>query len=89
MRRGICAPFLEQLGYEIPPYDFRLPGVTEMSCDVHKYGYATKGASVILHRNSEWIGLQYFLYTSWPSGLYGTQLSPEHARRVPSLPPGR
>ena len=65
-------PFLEQLGYEIPPYDFRLPGVTEMSCDVHKYGYATKGASVILHRNSEWIGLQYFLYTSWPSGLYGT-----------------
>jgi len=65
-------PFLERLGYEIPLYDFRLPGVTEMSCDVHKYGYATKGASVILHRKSEWIGLQYFLYTSWPSGLYGT-----------------
>lgn len=65
-------PFMERLGYEIPPYDFRLPGVTEMSCDVHKYGYTIKGASVILHRKSEWIGYQYFLYNAWPSGLYGT-----------------
>ncbi len=65
-------PFMEELGYDVPPYDFRLPGVTEMSCDVHKYGYTTKGASVILHRESEWIGLQYFLYNSWPSGIYGT-----------------
>lgn len=65
-------PFLEKLGYDIPPYDFRLPGVTQMSCDVHKYGYTTKGASVILYRQSEWIGLQYFLYAQWPSGIYGT-----------------
>lgn len=65
-------PFLERLGYDIPAYDFRLPGVTEMSCDVHKYGYTVKGASVILHRKSEWIGYQYFLYADWPSGLYGT-----------------
>lgn len=65
-------PFMERLGYEIPPYDFRLPGVTEMSCDVHKYGYNIKGTSVILHRKSEWIGYQYFLYSQWPSGLYGT-----------------
>jgi len=65
-------PFMEKLGYEIPPFDFRLPGVTQMSCDVHKYGYTTKGASVILYRQSEWIGLQYFLYMQWPSGIYGT-----------------
>jgi glutamate/tyrosine decarboxylase-like PLP-dependent enzyme len=65
-------PFLERLGYEVPLYDFRLPGVTQMSCDVHKYGYTVKGASVILHRLSEWIGYQYFLYADWPSGLYGT-----------------
>ncbi|MEI8080719.1 MAG: pyridoxal-dependent decarboxylase [Actinomycetes bacterium] len=65
-------PFMERLGYEIPPFDFRLPGVTQMSCDVHKYGYTVKGASVILHRVSEWIGYQYFLYADWPSGLYGT-----------------
>lgn len=65
-------PFLERLGYEIPPYDFRLPGVTNMSADVHKYGYTTKGASVILHRDASWVEQQYFLYTDWPSGLYGT-----------------
>ncbi|MFA7267026.1 MAG: pyridoxal-dependent decarboxylase [Candidatus Nanopelagicales bacterium] len=65
-------PFLEKLGYDVPLYDFRLPGVTQMSCDVHKYGYATKGASVILHRNADWVWLQLFVYESWPSGLYGT-----------------
>lgn len=69
---GFVLPFLEQLGYDIPPYDFRLPGVTNMSADVHKYGYTTKGVSVIMHRKSEWIGNQYFLYSDWPSGIYGT-----------------
>lgn len=69
---GFILPFLERLGYDIPPYDFRLPGVTNMSADVHKYGYTTKGVSVILHRQSEWIGNQYFLYSDWPSGIYGT-----------------
>lgn len=65
-------PFLERLGYDIPPYDFRLPGVTQMSCDVHKYGYTTKGASVILHREQGWILNQIFVYEDWPSGIYGT-----------------
>ncbi len=65
-------PFLERLGYDIPPFDFRLPGVTQMSADVHKYGYAVKGASVVLHRNKDWIWNQIFVYTDWPSGLYGT-----------------
>lgn len=69
---GFVLPFLEQLGYDIPPYDFRLPGVTNMSADVHKYGYTTKGVSVIMHRKTEWIGNQYFLYSDWPSGIYGT-----------------
>lgn len=69
---GFVLPFLEQLGYDIPLYDFRLPGVTNMSSDVHKYGYTTKGVSVILHRQTEWIGNQYFLYSDWPSGIYGT-----------------
>ena len=43
-------PFLERLGIDVPPWDFRVAGVTEMSADVHKYGYCTKGASVIAHR---------------------------------------
>ena len=63
-------PFMERLGYEIPPFDFRLPGVTQMSCDIHKYGYVTKGASVIVYRDAEWLTHQVFDYDVWPPGRY-------------------
>ncbi len=63
-------PFMERLGYEIPPYDFRLPGVTQMSCDIHKYGYVTKGASVIVYRDADWLSHQIFDYDVWPPGRY-------------------
>lgn len=63
-------PFMERLGYEIPPYDFRLPGVTQMSCDIHKYGYVTKGASVIVYRDADWLSHQVFDYDVWPPGRY-------------------
>jgi sphinganine-1-phosphate aldolase len=65
-------PFLERLGVDVPPWDFRVPGVTEVSADIHKYGYAPKGASVVLHRDPDWFGHQVFLYDRWPSGLYGS-----------------
>ncbi|MEI8126870.1 MAG: aminotransferase class V-fold PLP-dependent enzyme [Actinomycetota bacterium] len=65
-------PFLERLGIEVPPFDFRLPGVTQMSCDVHKYGYSTKGASVIVYRDAAWLQHQVFDYDVWPSGRYRT-----------------
>jgi glutamate/tyrosine decarboxylase-like PLP-dependent enzyme len=65
-------PFLEGLGVAVPPWDFRVPGVTEISADIHKYGYAPKGASVVLHRDADWFGHQVFLYDAWPSGLYGS-----------------
>ena len=48
---GFLLPFFERLGEPVPPFDFRVPGVTTMSADVHKYGYCTKGASVVLHRD--------------------------------------
>ncbi len=63
-------PFMERLGYEIPPYDFRLPGVTQMSCDIHKYGYVTKGASVVVYRDADWLSHQIFDYDVWPPGRY-------------------
>jgi sphinganine-1-phosphate aldolase len=69
---GFVLPFLERLGYTIPPWDFRVPGVTEISADVHKYGYASKGSSVILHRDPDWVGHQFFMFSDWPAGLYGT-----------------
>lgn len=73
---GFVLPFLERLGYGVPPWDFRVPGVTEISADVHKYGYASKGSSVILHRDSDWVQHQFFMFSDWPSGLYGTPAVP-------------
>lgn len=70
---GFLLPFMERAGYDVPPFDFRVPGVSTMSADVHKYGFATKGASVVLHRNGDHL-LQYqaFLYDAWPGGTYGS-----------------
>lgn len=67
---GFVLPWAERLGYPVPPYDFRLPGVTSMSVDTHKYGYAAKGTSVILYRGAELRRYQYFTATDWPGGLY-------------------
>ena len=80
---GFVLPFLEALGYDVPPWDFRVEGVTEISADVHKYGYAPKGASTVLHRDADWFGHQYFIYDNWPSGLYG---SPGVAGAKPAAP---
>ncbi len=70
---GLLLPFLEKLGYEIPPWDFRVPGVTSMSADLHKYGYAAKGASVVLHRPKSNLRYQVFQFDGWSGGMYGTQ----------------
>jgi glutamate/tyrosine decarboxylase-like PLP-dependent enzyme len=80
---GFVLPFLERLGRAVPPWDFRVEGVTEISADVHKYGYCPKGASVIVHRDADWFGHQVFLYDRWPSGLYG---SPAMAGARPAAP---
>jgi len=69
---GFVLPFMEMLGHAVPPWDFRVPGVTEISMDVHKYGYVPKGASVILHRDDDWVWHQTFFYEGWGSGLYAT-----------------
>ena len=65
----------------MPPFDFRLPGVTSMSADTHKYGYAAKGTSVVLYRGAELRHQQYFTITDWPGGLYSAD--------VRRQPPGR
>jgi len=70
---GFMLPFLEKLGEDVPPFDFRVPGVTTMSSDVHKYGYCTKGASVVLHREDAHLKqYQLFVYKDWPGGLYAS-----------------
>jgi glutamate/tyrosine decarboxylase-like PLP-dependent enzyme len=67
---GFILPWLEKLGYDIPTFDFRLPGVTSVSADTHKYGYAAKGTSVVLYRDVDLRHYQYFKTTEWPGGLY-------------------
>jgi sphinganine-1-phosphate aldolase len=69
---GFVLPWAERLGYDVPVFDFRLPGVTSMSCDTHKYGYAAKGTSVVLYRTPELRHHQYFTVTDWPGGLYAS-----------------
>ena len=69
---GFLLPFAERLGYAVPPFDFRLPGVSSMSADTHKYGYAAKGTSVVLYRGAELRHAQYFTFSDWPGGLYAT-----------------
>ena len=67
---GFILPWAERLGYPVAPFDFRLPGVTSISADTHKYGYAAKGTSVILYRSRELLHYQYYTATDWPGGLY-------------------
>ncbi len=67
---GFIVPWAEKLGYPVPVIDFRLPGVTSISVDTHKYGYAAKGTSVVLYRHPGLRRYQYFTATDWPGGLY-------------------
>jgi len=67
---GFVLPWAEKLGYDVPTFDFRLPGVTSISCDTHKYGYAAKGTSVVVYRSIALRHFQYFTLTDWPGGLY-------------------
>lgn len=69
---GFMLPFVERLGYAIPPFDFRVEGVTSISADLHKYGYAAKGASIVLYRNKLIRRHQFFSYADWPGGLFAS-----------------
>jgi sphinganine-1-phosphate aldolase len=67
---GWILPFGQELGYDIPNFDFRVPGVTSISADTHKYGYAFKGTSVLAFRDKALRNGQYFFLTGWSGGKY-------------------
>lgn len=69
---GFLLPWVEKLGYPVAPFDFRVEGVTSMSADVHKYGWSSKGASVVLYRDRALRRQQFIAYGDWPGGLYGS-----------------
>ena len=67
---GFILPFGEELGYGVPPFDFRIPGVTSISADTHKYGYSLKGTSTLLFRDKAYRNAQYFQLAGWSGGKY-------------------
>ncbi len=67
---GFVLPFIKELGHPVPDFDFSIPGVTSISLDPHKYGYAPKGTSIILYRNKELRKKQFFIYPNWSGGIF-------------------
>lgn len=67
---GFVLPFARPGTF--PVFDFRVPGVTSMSADTHKFGYAPKGTSVVLYRAKELRHAQYFTFARWTGGMYAT-----------------
>ena len=67
---GFILPFGRELGYDIEPFDFSVPGVTTISADTHKYGYALKGTSVLCFADRALRNDQYFYLTDWSGGKY-------------------
>jgi sphinganine-1-phosphate aldolase len=63
---GLMLPFLRELGEPIPPFDLSVPGVTSISADLHKYGYAHKGASVVLFADAELRRRSHYACARWP-----------------------
>ena len=63
---GWVLPYAARLGRVVPPWTFAVEGVTSISVDLHKYGYAPKGTSLLLHRTPELRRPQYFSSADWP-----------------------
>jgi glutamate/tyrosine decarboxylase-like PLP-dependent enzyme len=67
---GFILPFGQELGYDVPLFDFRVPGVTSISADTHKYGYSLKGTSWLGFRDKAVRNAQYFFLPGWTGGKY-------------------
>jgi glutamate/tyrosine decarboxylase-like PLP-dependent enzyme len=69
---GVTLTYMERLGHAVPLWNFRVPGVTSISVDLHKYGYSAKGAGVLMHRNKQLRAYQTFVTDNWLGGVYGS-----------------
>jgi len=67
---GFLAPFVRRLGRPVPDFDFSVAGVNSISADLHKYGFAPKGASAVFFRSAGLRGGQHFEFDGWQAGLY-------------------
>ncbi|KAJ8248172.1 hypothetical protein GJAV_G00239130 [Gymnothorax javanicus] len=69
---GFLIVFMEKAGFPLAPFDFRVKGVTSISADTHKYGFAPKGSSVILYADQKYRHYQYFVAPDWQGGIYAS-----------------
>uniref|UniRef100_A0A8C1MT63 sphinganine-1-phosphate aldolase n=1 Tax=Cyprinus carpio TaxID=7962 RepID=A0A8C1MT63_CYPCA len=69
---GFLIVFMEKAGFKLDPFDFRVKGVTSISADTHKYGYAPKGSSVVLYSDKKFRHYQYFVAPDWQGGIYAS-----------------
>jgi glutamate/tyrosine decarboxylase-like PLP-dependent enzyme len=69
---GWVLPWIERLGRKVPVWDFRVPGVTSISADLHKFGYTAKGASTLVWRSMKAMRHQIFVATDFPGGIYAS-----------------
>ncbi|MEZ5322057.1 MAG: aminotransferase class V-fold PLP-dependent enzyme [Microthrixaceae bacterium] len=67
---GFILAWASRCGVEVPAFDFGVRGVTSLSADTHKFGYALKGTSVLMYANKELRAHQYFTAGGWPGGIY-------------------
>lgn len=81
---GWLLPWWAEIGEPVPPWDFRVPGVTSLSADIHKYGYSFKGASVVLYRDHDLLKHQHFWFDRWPGGMYASS-GPAGTRPAPPI----
>jgi glutamate/tyrosine decarboxylase-like PLP-dependent enzyme len=73
---GFLLPFLKKIGHPIPEFDLSVDGVTSMSADLHKYGFASKGSSIILYKNKDFRRYQFFVHSEWPGGAFASPSMP-------------
>ncbi|KAL2858264.1 pyridoxal phosphate-dependent transferase [Aspergillus pseudodeflectus] len=74
---SLVIAFLKQAGFPSPyedegGFDFRQPGVTSISVDTQRYGFAPKSSSALLYRNRSYRNYQYFLFPDWAGGVYAS-----------------
>ncbi|XP_019394190.1 PREDICTED: sphingosine-1-phosphate lyase 1 [Crocodylus porosus] len=70
---GFLIVFMEKAGFPLQhPFDFRVEGVTSISADTHKYGYAPKGSSVLLYSDKKYRHYQFFVAPDWQGGIYAS-----------------
>eukprot|EP00095_Tigriopus_kingsejongensis_P003316 maker-scaffold612_size124412-snap-gene-0.23 protein:Tk03316 transcript:maker-scaffold612_size124412-snap-gene-0.23-mRNA-1 annotation:"sphingosine-1-phosphate lyase 1-like isoform x2" len=69
---GFLIAFMKDVGYDVGNFDFRVPGVTSISADTHKFGYAPKGSSVIMYKKKDYIHYQYYVSADWTGGIFAS-----------------